>query len=101
LIDNGADILNPVQISAKNMEPQGLKQRFGTKIVFWGGGIDTQRILPFASPREVRNEVRSNLEIFKAGGGYVFNNVHNIQSGVPPQNVVALFDAAYQYGFYS
>jgi uroporphyrinogen decarboxylase len=101
LIDNGADILNPVQISAKNMDPQGLKQRFGTKIVFWGGGIDTQRILPFASPREVRNEVRGNLEIFKAGGGYVFNNVHNIQSGVPPQNVVALFDAAYQYGFYS
>jgi uroporphyrinogen decarboxylase len=101
LIDNGADILNPVQISAKNMDPQGLKQRFGTKIAFWGGGIDSQRILPFASPREVRNEVRSNLEIFKAGGGYVFNNVHNIQSGVPPQNVVALFDAAYQYGFYS
>ncbi len=100
LIDNGADILNPVQISAKDMDPQSLKQKFGAQISFWGGGIDTQRILPFASPREVRDEVRRNVETFKAGGGYVFNNVHNIQSGVPPQNIIALFEAAYEYGFY-
>jgi uroporphyrinogen decarboxylase len=101
LIDNGADILNPVQISARDMDPRGLKQRFGAQMTFWGGGIDAQRVLPFASPREVRAEVRRNLEIFKAGGGYVFNNVHNVQSGVPPQNIVALFDAAYEYGFYA
>ncbi len=101
LIDNGADILNPVQISAKDMDPQALKQRFGAQMTFWGGGIDAQRILPFASPREVRAEVRRNVEIFKTGGGYVFNNVHNIQTGVPPQNIVALFDAAYEYGFYA
>jgi uroporphyrinogen decarboxylase len=100
LIENGADILNPVQISARDMDPQSLKQKFGTQISFWGGGIDTQRILPFASPQEVRDEVRRNVDIFKAGGGYVFNNVHNIQSGVPPQNIIALFEAAYEYGFY-
>ena len=101
LIDNGADILNPVQISARDMDPRTLKDRFGTRIVFWGGGIDSQRVLPFASPETVRDEVRRNLDIFKVGGGYVFNSVHNIQHGVPPQNITALFDAAYEYGFYS
>ncbi len=100
LIDNGADILNPVQISARDMDPRSLKQKFGTQMSFWGGGIDSQRVLPFASPGEVRDEVRRNVDIFKAGGGYVFNNVHNIQHGVPPQNIVALYDAAYEYGFY-
>lgn len=100
LIDNGVDVLNPVQISARDMEPRSLKQRFGARMALWGGGIDSQRVLPFASPGEVRDEVRRNLEIFMAGGGYVFNNVHNIQHGVPPQNIVALYDAAYEYGFY-
>ena len=101
LIDNGADILNPVQISARDMDPRTLKDRFGTRIVFWGGGIDSQRVLPFASPETVRDAVRRNVDIFKVGGGYVFNSVHNIQHGVPPQNITALFDAAYEYGFYS
>ena len=101
LIDNGADILNPVQISARDMDPRTLKDRFGTRIVFWGGGIDSQRVLPFASPETVRDEVRRNLDIFKVGGGYVFNSVHNIQHGVPPRNITALFDAAYEFGFYS
>ena len=101
LIDNGADILNPVQISARDMEPKSLKARFGDRISFWGGGIDSQRVLPFASPDGVREEVRRNMESFKPGGGYVFNSVHNIQAGVPPGNVVALFDAGYDYGFYS
>ena len=101
LIDNGADILNPVQISARDMDPRTLKDRFGTRIVFWGGGIDSQRVLPFASPETVRDEVRRNLDIFKVGGGYVFNSVHNIQHGVPPRNIAALFDAAYEFGFYS
>jgi uroporphyrinogen decarboxylase len=100
LIDNGIDILNPLQISAKGMDPKELKERFGEKLVFWGGGIDAQHVLPFASAEEVREHVRKNVEIFKSGGGYVFNNVHNIQAGVPAENIVALFDAAYEFGFY-
>ena len=100
LLDNGIDILNPVQISAAGMEPAALKGRFGDRLVFWGGAIDTQHVLPFAAPEEIRREVRRNLEIWKPGGGYVFNNVHNIQAGVPPENIVAMFDAAYEFGFY-
>ena len=98
LIDNGVDILNPVQISATNMDPQQLKRQFGKDIVFWGGGIDSQKILPFASPQEVKEHVRRNIEIFKFNGGYVFNNVHNIQAGVPAENIVAMYEAAYEYG---
>jgi uroporphyrinogen decarboxylase len=100
LVDNGIDILNPVQIGLKGMEPRSLKARFGRDLVFWGGGIDAQHVLPFAAPAEVRGAVRANLEAFKPGGGYVFNNVHNIQKGVPPENVVALFDAAFEFGGY-
>ena len=100
LLDNGIDILNPVQISADNMDPQQLKDQFGDKLAFWGGAIDTQHILPTATPQEVKNHVKRNIEILKTGGGYVFNNVHNIQPGVPPENIVALFDAAYEHGFY-
>lgn len=101
LIDNGIDILNPVQISAAKMDPQNLKDSFGKEIVFWGGGIDSQHVFPFAKPTEIREHVRKNLEIFKPGGGYVFNNVHNIQAGVPAENIVAMYDAAYEFGFYS
>ncbi len=100
LIDNGIDILNPVQIGLINMEPKKLKEKFGRKLVFWGGAIDAQHVLPFAKPNEIREHVRRNLEIFKSGGGYVFNNVHNIQVGVPVENIVALFDAGYDFGFY-
>jgi uroporphyrinogen decarboxylase len=100
LIDNGVDILNPVQISADGMDPEKLKQKFGRDIVLWGGAIDTQHILPFAKPQEVKEHVRKNIELLKPGGGYVFNNVHNIQVGVPAENIIALFDAAYEYGFY-
>lgn len=100
LIDNGADILNPVQIGLKGMQPKALKEKFGRQICFWGGGIDNQHVLPYATPQQVREHVRTNLEAFKPGGGYVFNNVHNIQLGVPPENVIALFDAAYEFGFY-
>ncbi len=100
LIDNGVDILNPVQISAAEMDPRELKKQFGSQLVFWGGGIDAQHILPFATPAEIKLEVRKNLELFKPGGGYIFNNVHNIQAGVPTENIVALFDAAYDNGFY-
>ncbi|MEW5900506.1 MAG: uroporphyrinogen decarboxylase family protein [Acidobacteriota bacterium] len=101
LIDNGIDILNPVQIGLKNMDPNALKSRFGGDIVFWGGGIDTQHVLPFAAPEAVREEVRKNVNAFKPGGGYIFNNVHNIQKGVPPENIAALFDAAHEFGSYS
>jgi uroporphyrinogen decarboxylase len=100
LLDNGIDILNPVQISAAGMDPARLKARFGDRLVFWGGAIDTQHVLPTASPETVREHVRRNVAIWKPGGGYVFNNVHNVQAAVPPENIVALFDAAYEFGFY-
>jgi uroporphyrinogen decarboxylase len=99
LLDNGVQILNPVQISARGMDPATLKARFGRELTFWGGAIDAQHVLPTASPEEVREHVRRNLEIWKPGGGYVFNNVHNIQAGVPPENVVAMYDAAHEFGF--
>ncbi len=100
LLDNGIDILNPVQISAANMAPRELKRRYGDRLTFWGGGIDTQHVLSFASPAQVREHVRANIEALKPGGGYIFNSVHNIQAGVPAENIVAMFDAAYEYGFY-
>ena len=100
LLDNGIDILNPVQVSAKGMDPADLKKRFGDRLVFWGGAIDTQHVLPSASPDEVRKHVRRNMEALKPGGGFVFNNVHNVQGGVPPENIVALFEAGYEYGGY-
>jgi len=100
LLDNGIDILNPVQISAADMDPARLKAEFGDLVAFWGGAIDAQHILPTASPEEVRRHVRRNLEVWKPRGGYVFNNVHNIQAGVPAENIVALYDAAYEFGFY-
>ena len=78
-----------------------LKEKFGNQIALWGGGVDSQHTLPFATPEQVREEVRANLEAFKTNGGYVFNNVHNIQYGVPPQNIVALFDAAHEFGTYN
>jgi uroporphyrinogen decarboxylase len=100
LLDNGVDILNPVQVSAAGMDAQVLKDRFGKDVVFWGGGCDSQHILPFATAEEVKADAKKYIEIFKPGGGYVFNNVHNIQGGVPPENVIALFEAAYDYAFY-
>ena len=100
LLDNGIHVLNPVQISADGMEPSALKERFGRDLVFWGGAIDSQHVLPNASPDKIREDVRRHLEMWKPGGGYVFNNVHNIQAGVPGENVVALYDAAYEYGWY-
>ncbi|MCX5642168.1 MAG: methyltransferase [Candidatus Omnitrophica bacterium] len=93
LIEAGVDILNPVQTSAANMDPARLKKEFGDKIVFWGGGCDTQQILPHATAEEVRRHVKEQTTIFAPGGGYVFNQIHNIQHGVPPENIVAMFDA--------
>ena len=99
-IDTGIDILNPVQISAANMEPERLKQEFGGRIVFWGGGCDTQHVLPNGTPDEVREHVRHNLSVFAPGGGFVFTQVHNIQQTVPVANVEAMFEAAATYGVY-
>jgi hypothetical protein len=95
-IEVGVDILNPVQCSAKDMDPVTLKEKYGDRIVFWGGGIDTQRTLPFGTPGEVREEVSERLKIFARGGGYVFNTVHNIQHGTPPENMLAMFETVKQ-----
>jgi uroporphyrinogen decarboxylase len=100
LLDNGVDILNPVQVSARNMDPATLKQRFGAQLSFWGGAIDTQHVLSKGTPEEISAHVRANVTAFKPGGGYIFNNVHNIQGEVPPENIVAMFDTAYECGFY-
>jgi uroporphyrinogen-III decarboxylase len=99
-VEAGFDILNPVQCSAAGMDPRTLKEQFGNELVFWGGGVDTQRTLPFGSPEEVRREVRERIEIFGRAGGFVFNTIHNIQARVPPENLVALFDAVQAYRDY-
>jgi len=100
LIDIGVDIINPVQTSAADMEPKRLKDEFGQHITFWGGGIDTQRVLPNATPEEVREAVKERIDIFAPGGGFVFTQVHNIMADVPPENIVAMLDAALEYGKY-
>ncbi|MBI2433565.1 MAG: methyltransferase, partial [Candidatus Hydrogenedentes bacterium] len=92
-VDAGFDILNPVQCSAKDMGAAGLKERYGDRLVFWGGGVDTQKTLPFGSPDEVRNEVRERIEIFGKDGGFIFNTIHNVQAAVPTENLLALYDA--------
>lgn len=96
-IEAGFDILNPVQTTAADMEAHSLKARFGKQLSFWGGGVDTQRTLPFGTPDEVRAEVKERIEIFGAGGGFVFNTVHNVQSRVPVKNLVALYEAIRDY----
>jgi len=92
-IDAGFDVLNPVQCSALGMDPRTLKREFGQNIVFWGGGVDTQKTLPFGTPEEVYREVRERIDIFSPGGGFVFNSIHNVQSNVPTPNLLALFRA--------
>jgi len=92
-IDAGFDILNPVQCSAEGMDPVRLKKEFGRQLVFWGGGVDTQKTLPFGTPHQVYNEVRQRIEIFNDGGGFVFNTIHNIQATTPSENVLAMFRA--------
>jgi len=83
------------------MDPALLKAWWGRRLSFWGGGVDTQRVLPRGTPEEVRENVRRNLEVFKPGGGYVFNGVHNIQADVPPENILAMYDAAFEFGRYA
>jgi uroporphyrinogen decarboxylase len=94
LIEAGVDILNPVQTSAAKMEPERLKREFGDRLAFWGGGCDVQRTLPRATPEEVAAEVRWRISIFMPGGGYVFAPIHDLQHDIPPENIVAMYDAA-------
>jgi uroporphyrinogen decarboxylase len=93
LIDAGLDAINPVQVSCRGMEPEKLKADFGDRLVFWGGGCDTQHILPNGTPEEIRSHVHQQVEIFKPGGGFVFQQVHNILANVPPENVAAMFES--------
>ena len=97
LIDAGFDIINPVQCSAAGMEPLKLKERHGDRLVFWGGGVDTQHTLPFGTPDQVRAEVLERCEVFSKGGGFVFNAVHNVQANTPIENVVAMIDAVKEF----
>jgi len=99
-IDVGVDILNPVQISAAGMDPQGLKRDFGNDIVFWGGACNPQGVLAFGSPEQVAEEVRRNIDTFAPGGGFIFANVHNIQNLVPAENIAVMFQTCYEYGHY-
>ena len=99
-IETGFDILNPVQTSAKNMDPCELKAKFGERLTFWGGGVDTQRVLPFGTPDEVRAQVREHIGIFGPGGGFVFNPSHNVQAGVPVENLIAMYETQREYGQY-
>lgn len=92
-IEAGFDILNPVQTSARDMDPKHLADKYGGRIVFWGGGVDTQRTLPFGTPDEVRRQVKERLEIFGKTKGYVFNTIHNIQCNTPIENVLAMFES--------
>ncbi|RKX32635.1 MAG: methyltransferase [Verrucomicrobia bacterium] len=96
-INSGFDILNPVQCSAEGMDPGWLKEKYGSRITFWGGGVNTQQTLPFGSPEEVRREVLERCRIFGPGGGFVFNAIHNLQALSPLANVVAMLEAVREY----
>lgn len=98
LIDAGLDAINPVQISCAGMDAAGLKRDFGNDITFWGGGCDTQRILPLGAPEEVRRHVQEQVRTLRPGGGFVFQQVHNILANVPAENIVAMYDAVWECG---
>jgi len=100
LIDEGVDILNPVQVNAVGINTEELKKEFGRDITFWGGGVDTQHVLPFGTPKEVREEVKRRIDDLAPGGGFVFSTVHNVQSDVPPENFMAMWEALQEYGVY-
>lgn len=96
-IDMGIDIINPVHFTAAGMQPNKLKKDFGSEIVFWGGGVDTQDTLPHGTPEQVKQEVKRLLDVWAPNGGYVFNTVHNIQAEVPPENIVAMYEAVHEF----
>jgi uroporphyrinogen decarboxylase len=97
LIEAGYDVINPVQTTARDMDPQRLKKEFGDAITFWGGGCDTRHVLNHGTPAEVKDDVRRNVEILSPGGGFVFNTIHNILPDVPPENIIAMFEAVNEY----
>jgi uroporphyrinogen decarboxylase len=100
LIEIGLDVLNPVQVSAVGMDSAGLKRDFGRDLTFWGGGVDTQRVLWAGTPQEVRDEVRRRIDDLMPGGGFVFAAVHNIQAGVPPENILVMRETLREHGVY-
>ena len=99
-LEIGVEILNPIHIRAKDMEPAALKRDFGRDLVFWGGGVDTQGILPTGTPQQVKDNVKRNIDALAPGGGYVFNTIHNIQADVPAENIIAMWEAIKEYGVY-
>jgi uroporphyrinogen decarboxylase len=100
LIEVGVDILNPVQVNAAKMDTKQLKREFGDVLCFWGGGIDTQRVLPRGTPDEVRDEVKRRIDDLAPDGGFIFSTVHNIQADVPPENIIAMWEALQEHGRY-
>ena len=94
------DILNPLQVGAKNMDPKKLKQEFGDRLCFWGG-VDTQHTLPFGTSEEVKDEVKRRIEELGYQGGYILSSVHNIQNDVSPQNICTMFDTVLKCGRYT
>ena len=99
-IEAGFDILNPIQWTAVDMEPQELKERFGSQIIFWGGGVDTQGTLPFGSVEDVRQEVKHMVRALGSPSGFVFSSVHNVQAGIPVENLLAFYNAYHEYSKY-
>jgi uroporphyrinogen-III decarboxylase len=97
IVEAEFDILNPVQCSAQNMDAQELKKRYGKSLTFWGGGVDTQKTLPFGTPQEVRDEVKRRIDVFAPGGGFVFNAIHNVQAKTPIENLLAMFEVLNAY----
>ena len=100
LIEIGVDILNPIQVAAADMNPAALKREYGKDLTFWGGGCDTQRVLTFGTPDDVEREVRQRIRELGPGGGFVFNQIHNIQPGVPAENIVRMFETVLAHGRY-
>jgi uroporphyrinogen decarboxylase len=100
LIESGIDILNPVQVSAAGMDTRELKRQFGNDLTFYGGGVDTQRVLPRGTPADVRDEVKRRINDLAPRGGFIFNTVHNVQADVPPENIMAMWEAVREFGVY-
>ena len=99
-IEAGFDILNPVQVNAGDMDTKALKKEFGKDITFWGGGVDTQQILPFGTLAQIKDEVKRRIDDLAPGGGFVFTTVHNVQSDVCPENFMAMWETLQEYGKY-